>query len=1090
MNKKFLTKITASILSAALVVGMLPTSVLAESDVTGVTGVTPIAGDDGDYVNMSFGQVLSLDLSQKEVGYSVSLYDNGGSASSYQSNSNDFLQITIPEGKAIEVSGMINSENNFDYLCFYDGLYENQDSLPYSYEKGYCGKSDIEWRLFTNTMTVYFHSDGSVTYPGFNVKLTVVDVVPVTFKATDDNQVVIDAKEGAYNTFPDFESIFESPDSNIELEYWSDGEREYAPDDMYLPEEGLTFTAVCKNKPCFTLDGDGQKVKLPRGGQTIYTSYVNTGYYFDEDMPVEDVFELPENKVFGGYQVNGGDEIIPSFAFYPITEDTTFKAVWKEYSDWDDFAEDIYGSEEADLGTIVLEEDLVAEYGSYPITVPAGITLTIDLNGHKIDGSKIAAVGGYALDVRGKLSIIDTAGGGEFVTAPVRVLDSADTSGMENILSEYKATISRHYYYYSYNDNSNESSAYDHIYIPELKDALEAPLSLFRFNNEDQYIIESLIPSGYEWNGSGSAVVLLDDATLPRHETWTIKKNYIDIDLNGYEFNVEGTLESEVTNDYYYYYNSPGVIRANLPSAVLSESPLESLVSSIPSGVGALVRNPLRIPVRYDEEYYSQIDFIGENPGVFNSSGILDVQIDIKSDGVYSFTDGAVLHDFYVYAGEVSISDTELWDDLRIENESKNDISAMISGDTTVPNLYVDIDNYDTNATYVDISIADTAKISDAYIDVAGDSSSNPHGVVELSGGYFSKEPSDWIEGGDYEDYLVINGTEEPYTDQDDWAVDAEAYGWRVSSDDQITNRITRLYGDSRFETSLESATELKAQLGLGRFDSVVVACGTSFPDALAGSYLATSKAAPVLLTGKNYYELTADYIKNNLSQGGTIYILGGTGAVPEEFEELLAGTTYKIKRLAGSGRLETNLEILEASHVNPNSEYLVCTADTFADSLSASAAGIPILLVSKKLSDEQKEFLSKHGDDNTFYLIGGTGAVSKTIESELAAYGTTERVAGDTRFETSLAVAERFFDEPHKLVFAYSENFPDGLSAGPLAAVTGSPLILTLNNDKWNKVAVNYSEENKLAVREGFVLGGPSLISDAYAMNIINPLD
>ena len=39
-------------------------------------------------------------------------------------------------------------------------------------------------------------------------------------------------------------------------------------------------------------------------------------------------------------------------------------------------------------------------------------------------------------------------------------------------------------------------------------------------------------------------------------------------------------------------------------------------------------------------------------------------------------------------------------------------------------------------------------------------------------------------------------------------------------------------------------------------------------------------------------------------------------------------------------------------------------------------------------------------------------------------------------------------------------------------------------------KVAANYTKNNELNITEGFVLGGPSLISDAYAMNIIDPLD
>ena len=44
-------------------------------------------------------------------------------------------------------------------------------------------------------------------------------------------------------------------------------------------------------------------------------------------------------------------------------------------------------------------------------------------------------------------------------------------------------------------------------------------------------------------------------------------------------------------------------------------------------------------------------------------------------------------------------------------------------------------------------------------------------------------------------------------------------------------------------------AEQLKANLGVEKFQTIVVACGTDFADALSGSYLASVKNAPILIT-------------------------------------------------------------------------------------------------------------------------------------------------------------------------------------------------------------------------------------------------
>ena len=57
---------------------------------------------------------------------------------------------------------------------------------------------------------------------------------------------------------------------------------------------------------------------------------------------------------------------------------------------------------------------------------------------------------------------------------------------------------------------------------------------------------------------------------------------------------------------------------------------------------------------------------------------------------------------------------------------------------------------------------------------------------------------------------------------------------------------VARLSGATRYETGYKVADALKAELGVDKFGAVVVATGKNFADALAGSYLAVQKNAPM----------------------------------------------------------------------------------------------------------------------------------------------------------------------------------------------------------------------------------------------------
>ena len=290
---------------------------------------------------------------------------------------------------------------------------------------------------------------------------------------------------------------------------------------------------------------------------------------------------------------------------------------------------------------------------------------------------------------------------------------------------------------------------------------------------------------------------------------------------------------------------------------------------------------------------------------------------------------------------------------------------------------------------------------------------------------------------------------------------------------------VKRVAGATRYETSYQIAKNMKEVCGGNYFDTVIIASGTGFADALAGSYLAAKKNAPILMSnGKNGVAIQA-FIKENVNAGGMVYLLGGIKALPSKVVDGLKG--YQIKRLAGDNRYATNLEILKEAGVT-NEEIIVATGNGFADSLSASASGKPILLVNKTLSADQKAYLNTVSS-NQYYIIGGVNAVSDQIKQELMTYGNVGRLGGANRYQTSQMVASQFFPNATSAIVAYGKNFPDGLCGGPLAYSLSAPLILTENGKE--KDAVAYASLRN--IKDGAVLGGSGLVSDKTVRNIFS---
>ena len=307
--------------------------------------------------------------------------------------------------------------------------------------------------------------------------------------------------------------------------------------------------------------------------------------------------------------------------------------------------------------------------------------------------------------------------------------------------------------------------------------------------------------------------------------------------------------------------------------------------------------------------------------------------------------------------------------------------------------------------------------------------------------------------------------------------------------DSQTPKATIRLSGKNRYETSMKIADQLKAENGGAAFKSVIIASGTSFADALSAAYLAKVKNSgntPILLVANaaSIMDSAAAYVKKNAASTATIYIVGGEAVVPKAMQTKLNANGFKnVKRLAGRTRYLTNIEVLKEAGVT-NQDMLVASGMDYADALSASAAGRPILLAAPTgLTAEQKAFL-KNMKNSAATIIGGKNAVNAATENQLkATFKSVTRIGGSNRFETSVLVAKKFFPTAPAVTLAYGLDYPDGLCGGPLAMKYKCPLLLTTSTNF--TAAKNYAKS--IGASSGAVYGGTGLISEIAVKNILS---
>ncbi|GAA5159629.1 cell wall-binding repeat-containing protein [Ornithinimicrobium tianjinense] len=254
---------------------------------------------------------------------------------------------------------------------------------------------------------------------------------------------------------------------------------------------------------------------------------------------------------------------------------------------------------------------------------------------------------------------------------------------------------------------------------------------------------------------------------------------------------------------------------------------------------------------------------------------------------------------------------------------------------------------------------------------------------------------------------------------------------------------VSRAQGIDRYSTAAELAVE-NFDTGV---ETVFVASGEMFPDALAGGAVAGAEGAPVLLVRSGAVPAPTRTALGIL-QPQQIVVLGGEQAVSEAVLDRLAAYA-PVTRIAGANRYETSVALSSGYAAGVDLVFLASGVD-FPDALSASAAagmeGAPVLLTKPDSLPGAVRAELDRLDPAVVVVVGGKAAVSEAVKDAVETYtDDVVRIAGANRYETSAAIATEFFPTPadHAIV-ATGLNFADALAAGPVAAGYNSPVLLT----------------------------------------------
>ena len=303
-------------------------------------------------------------------------------------------------------------------------------------------------------------------------------------------------------------------------------------------------------------------------------------------------------------------------------------------------------------------------------------------------------------------------------------------------------------------------------------------------------------------------------------------------------------------------------------------------------------------------------------------------------------------------------------------------------------------------------------------------------------------------------------------------------------ANDTATNRpeTGRIDGRDRIETAINISKQT-----FNKAKTAIVVRHDLFPDSMTASVLAKLKDAPILLNPTDKLDSrVGDEIKRLGAE--EVIIVGGQNSVSEKVrEELKAYDADKnVERIAGADRYGTSEMVAKrvVGITGKKNTAVLASGQLFPDALSvgtfASREGHPILLVKKNLIPVEVERAIRDLDINKTYIAGGLDTISRLVEAKLP--NVVERMAGKTRYETSVAIAKSKFKDSKEAFIASGEEFADALVISPISGKYNLPTLLVSSRANGNQEVKGYIKDSK--INKLVAIGGhryiPSSIIDS----------
>lgn len=195
------------------------------------------------------------------------------------------------------------------------------------------------------------------------------------------------------------------------------------------------------------------------------------------------------------------------------------------------------------------------------------------------------------------------------------------------------------------------------------------------------------------------------------------------------------------------------------------------------------------------------------------------------------------------------------------------------------------------------------------------------------------------------------------------------------------------------------------------------------------------------------------------------------------------------ITRYSDNNRYGTAVKISGAVAASKSDYVIIASGLSYADALAgvplAHALNAPILLSTKDSIDAQTIAEIKRLSAKKALILGGTGAVSDKVKSQLTTLGlSVERFGGKNRYETSVMIAERLITEtghkPDTAFFVYANGYADALSIGNVAAIKKCPVLYLPANGKLDDKTKSFLAKNTSSLTSSYIIGSSLLIGAA----------